>query len=85
MEQLVVQFIDKLPVAAALIVMCWMWFRYMKTRDAEWNSTIKRMHEESLQCHHNCTEAVKESTQLIGKVSTLLSTRIKQVGGEQHG
>ena len=72
------------PIAAALIALAVLFFRYMKSRDKEWTDTVKHMSEQQIKAHDSCVTTVKENTLMMGEVKQLIQTRIRQVG-EEHG
>ena len=82
MEDLIVKFIDKVPVAAALLLTVWMFLRGGKSMNKEWTDTVTRIARERDKDHRDCTQAVKENTQILHKVATLIETRIEQSKGK---
>lgn len=78
------KFLAASPIGAGLIIMTVLFLRYVARRDDRWQETVKDMNSKQLMSHDRCSDAVKESTEVMGRVKQLLETRIKQVGGE-HG
>ena len=71
------------PIAAALILLAVLFFRYMKLRDKEWTDTVRHMSDQQIKSHDSCVTTVKENTMMMGEVKQLIQTRIRQEGG--HG
>ncbi len=64
MEALITQVVKEIPVAGALIFVMWMFLRHMKSREQEWSK--------------GCGQAIKDNTEILSEVKTLIQLRIKQ-------
>lgn len=90
MEEALMKLVITIPAAAAVIVMAWLFLKAQRTHQADHNKLTKEITERFTKCHEECTDAVKENrasvaenTVVLTRLSTLLETRIRQIGDEQ--
>jgi len=82
MEELVLKLLEQSPVAGAVIFVTWLFLRNQTKRDKEWTETVRHIDDRANACHRDCTNAVKENSQVLHKVAGLIETRIRQEGTE---
>ena len=81
MEDLVIKLVERIPVAAAVIITVWLFLKQQRQLSKEWCNTVERITRLSGECQEECTTAVRENSQMLGRVAELIDIRIKQNRG----
>ena len=82
MEKALMMLLEKVPVAAAVIITVWLFLKQQRLLSKQWGDTVEKMGKDGVKCQEDCTKAVIASTKILGRVAGLIDIRIKQENGE---